>query len=39
MSFGKNLQFLRRMHNSMTQEDLAGIMNVSPHFVMYAMLL
>jgi DNA-binding XRE family transcriptional regulator len=29
MSFGKNLQFLRRMHNSMTQEELAGIMNVS----------
>ena len=29
MSFGKNLQFLRRMHNGMTQEDLAGKMNVS----------
>lgn len=29
MSFGKNLQFLRRMHNTMTQEELAGIMNVS----------
>ncbi len=29
MSFGKNLQFLRRMHNSMTQEELAGIMKVS----------
>ena len=23
MSFGKNLQFLRKMHNSMTQEELA----------------
>lgn len=29
MSLGKNLQFLRRMHNGMTQEDLAEKMNVS----------
>lgn len=29
MSFGKNLQFLRRMHNGMTQEYSAGKMNVS----------
>ena len=29
MGFGKNLQFLRRMHNGMTQEALAEKMNVS----------
>ena len=29
MSFGKNLQFLRKMHNSMTQEELAERMGVS----------
>lgn len=29
MSFGKNLQFLRRMHNAMTQEELAEKMGVS----------
>lgn len=29
MSFGKNLQFLRRMHNGMTQEELAEKMAVS----------
>jgi transcriptional regulator with XRE-family HTH domain len=29
MSFGKNLQFLRRMHNGMTQEELAEKMDVS----------
>lgn len=29
MSFGCNLLFLRKMHNNMTQEDLADKMNVS----------
>lgn len=29
MSFGKNLQFLRRMHNGMTQEELAEQLHVS----------
>ena len=29
MSFGKNLQFLRRMRNKMTQEDLADKLGVS----------
>ena len=29
MSFGKNLQFLRKMHRGMTQEELAEKMNVS----------
>lgn len=29
MSFGKNLQFLRKMRNTMTQEDLAERMGVS----------
>ena len=29
MSFGKNLQFLRKMRNTMTQEDLAEKMGVS----------
>lgn len=29
MSFGKNLQFLRKMHNAMTQEELADKMGVS----------
>ena len=29
MSFGQNLQFLRKMHNGMTQEELAEIMGVS----------
>lgn len=29
MSFGQNLQFLRRMHRGMTQEELAEKMNVS----------
>lgn len=29
MSFGKNLQFLRHLRGNMTQEDLAGKMNVS----------
>ncbi len=29
MSFGTNLQFLRKMHRSMTQENLAEIMGVS----------
>ena len=29
MRFGQNLQFLRRMHNRMTQEELAERMNVS----------
>lgn len=29
MSFGQNLQFLRKMHNKMTQEELAEKMNVS----------
>lgn len=29
MSFGSNLLFLRKMHNNMTQEDLAEIMHVS----------
>lgn len=29
MSFGQNLYFLRKMHNGMTQEELAEIMNVS----------
>lgn len=33
MSFGKNLQFLRKMHNSMTQEDLSELL-LSPHFFM-----
>lgn len=30
MSFGKNLQFLRKMHNSMTQEELAERMGGVP---------
>ena len=29
MSFGQNLQFLRKMHKKMTQEELAEKMNVS----------
>ncbi|MDE5993443.1 MAG: helix-turn-helix domain-containing protein, partial [Oscillospiraceae bacterium] len=29
MSFGKNLQFLRRLRGNMTQEDLAEKLNVS----------
>lgn len=29
MNFGQNLQFLRKMHNGMTQEELAEKMNVS----------
>lgn len=29
MSFGQNLQFLRKMHKGMTQEELAEIMKVS----------
>ena len=29
MSFGQNLQFLRKMRNSMTQEALADRMGVS----------
>ena len=29
MSFGQNLQFLRKMRNGMTQEDLAEKMSVS----------
>ena len=29
MSFGKNLQFLRKMHNKMTQEELADKLHVS----------
>lgn len=29
MSFGANLQFLRKMHNAMTQEELAGNIGVS----------
>ena len=29
MSFGKNLQFLRKMHNGMTQEELAEKLQVS----------
>ncbi|MGN0693126.1 MAG: helix-turn-helix transcriptional regulator [Oscillospiraceae bacterium] len=29
MSFGQNLQYLRRLHNKMTQEELAQAMNVS----------
>ena len=29
MSFGQNLQFLRKMHNRMTQEELAEKLNVS----------
>ncbi|MCM1335524.1 MAG: helix-turn-helix transcriptional regulator, partial [Eubacterium sp.] len=29
MSFGKNLQFLRRLRQNMTQEDLAERLNVS----------
>ncbi|MGN1416275.1 MAG: helix-turn-helix transcriptional regulator [Oscillospiraceae bacterium] len=29
MSFGQNLQYLRRLHNKMTQEELAEAMNVS----------
>ena len=29
MSFGKNLQFLRKLHNKMTQEELADRMQVS----------
>lgn len=29
MSFGKNLQYLRRMRRNMTQEDLAGELSVS----------
>ena len=29
MSFGSNLQFMRKMHNGMTQEDLADQMGVS----------
>lgn len=29
MSFGQNLQYLRRLHNKMTQEELADIMHVS----------
>lgn len=29
MSFGQNLQFLRKMRNGMTQEELAEIMGVS----------
>lgn len=29
MSFGKNLQFLRHLRGDMTQEDLAGQMNIS----------
>lgn len=29
MSFGKNLQFLRHLRGNMTQEDLAGKMNIS----------
>ena len=29
MSFGSNLLFLRKMHNNMTQEDLAEKANIS----------
>ncbi|MDZ5034613.1 helix-turn-helix transcriptional regulator, partial [Clostridium perfringens] len=29
MSFGQNLQFLRKMHERMTQDELAEKMNVS----------
>ena len=29
MSFGQNLQYLRRLRNRMTQEELAEKMNVS----------
>lgn len=29
MSFGQNLQFLRKMHKGMTQEELAEKMGVS----------
>ncbi|MFQ8600993.1 MAG: helix-turn-helix transcriptional regulator [Oscillospiraceae bacterium] len=29
MSFGQNLQFLRKMHGEMTQEELAEKMGVS----------
>lgn len=29
MSFGKNLQFLRKMHQGMTQDELAEKMGVS----------
>ena len=29
MSFGENLQFLRKMHNNMSQEELSEILNVS----------
>ena len=29
MSFGQNVQFLRKMHNKMTQEELAEKLGVS----------
>ena len=31
MSFGQNLQFLRKMRNNMTQEELAEKLGVSRH--------
>ena len=33
MSFGKNLQYLRQLSKNMTQEALAEMIGVTPHYV------